>query len=150
MYTSFIRPQLEYVVVWGGCHAFDSEKLEKLQLQAARIVTGLTIFASRESLYFETGWEPLNARRKIQRLNIMYKIHNNLVPEYLFDIVPDMRCNASAYYTRNSQNYNIPVCRLQIYKSSFVPTVVNNGIPYPWISKIRVHYPYLKTKFPIL
>lgn len=60
----------------------------------------------------------------------MYKIHN-LVPEYLLDIVPDMRYNASAYYTRNSQNYNIPVCRLQIYKSSFVPTVVNewNSLP---------------------
>lgn len=30
VYTSFIRPQLEYAsVVWGGCHAFDSEKLEK-------------------------------------------------------------------------------------------------------------------------
>lgn len=131
MYTSFIRPQLEYAsVVWGGCYANDSEKLEKLQLHAARIVTGLTIFASRESLYFETGWEPLNVRRKTQRLNTMYKIHNNLVPDYLSDIVPDMRCNASAYHTRNSQDYNIPVCRLQIY-ISFVPTVVNewNSLP---------------------
>lgn len=41
------------------------------------------------------------------------------------------RCNASAYHTRNSQDYNVPVCRLQIYKSSFVPTVVNewNSLP---------------------
>lgn len=35
----------------------------------------------------------------------MYKIHNNLVPNYLSDIVPDMQWNASAYYARNSQNY---------------------------------------------
>ena len=35
------------------------ERLEKVQLEAARIVTGLTKFASRESLYFETGWETL-------------------------------------------------------------------------------------------
>lgn len=35
MYTSFIRPHLEYAsVVWGGCQAFDSEKLKKLQLQS--------------------------------------------------------------------------------------------------------------------
>lgn len=54
----------------------------------------------------------------------MYEIHNNLVPDYLSDIVPDMRCNASTYCTRNSQNYIITICRLQIYKS-FVPTVVN-------------------------
>jgi hypothetical protein len=34
-------------------------KLEKVQLESARIVTGLTKFASRDSLYYETGWEPL-------------------------------------------------------------------------------------------
>jgi uncharacterized protein YigA (DUF484 family) len=37
----------------------DIEKLEKIQLEAARIVTGLTKFASKDSLYFETGWETL-------------------------------------------------------------------------------------------
>lgn len=31
----------------------DSEQLEKIQLIAAKIVTGLLISASRESLYFE-------------------------------------------------------------------------------------------------
>lgn len=83
-YTSFIRPQLEYASeVWGGCHAIDSDKLEKLQLHAARIVTGLTIFAFREALYFETGWVPLNVTRKTYRLNIMNKIHNYLVPDYI-------------------------------------------------------------------
>jgi hypothetical protein len=37
----------------------ESEKLEKLQISAARIVTGLTLSAPRDALYFETGWEPL-------------------------------------------------------------------------------------------
>ena len=36
------------------------DKLEKVQLEAARLVTGLPLFASRESLYFETGWEKLS------------------------------------------------------------------------------------------
>jgi hypothetical protein len=31
-------------------------ELECLQLEAARIVTGLPIYSSAESLYFETGW----------------------------------------------------------------------------------------------
>ena len=45
MYTSFIRPVLEYASeVWGTCiNQNASEKLEKLQLNAARIVTGLTL-----------------------------------------------------------------------------------------------------------
>ena len=37
--------------VWDGCSAQDIEKLEKVQLSAARIVTSLPIFAHRESHY---------------------------------------------------------------------------------------------------
>ena len=33
------------------------EKLEKVQLSAARIVTGLAVFVSRESLCTKTGWQ---------------------------------------------------------------------------------------------
>ena len=35
---------------------------KKIQLEAARIVIGLTKFASKDSLYFETGWETLANR----------------------------------------------------------------------------------------
>lgn len=36
----------------------------KQKLVAARIVTGLPIFTSKVSLYFETGWDLLCDRRK--------------------------------------------------------------------------------------
>jgi hypothetical protein len=36
-----------------------STKLEKLQLDAARIVTGLPIFTKTDKLYSETGWTTL-------------------------------------------------------------------------------------------
>ena len=48
----------------GGCSSSDCDRLEKIQLIAARTVTGLPIFASKESLYFETGWDTLSTRRK--------------------------------------------------------------------------------------
>ena len=56
MYIVFIRPLLEYAaVVWDGCSQSEVEKLEKVQLCAARIVTGLPtiakkIFVSRDRL----------------------------------------------------------------------------------------------------
>jgi hypothetical protein len=40
-----------------------STKLEKLQLDAARIVTGLPIFIKTDKLYSETGWTTLSIRR---------------------------------------------------------------------------------------
>ena len=57
LYIVFIRPLLEYASeVWDGCTIANSDKLEKIQLEAARIVTGLTSFASKQSLYLETGY----------------------------------------------------------------------------------------------
>jgi hypothetical protein len=52
--------------------------IEKVQLESARIVTGLPKFASRDSLYYETGWEPLSGRRKSRKLTTFYKMHNNI------------------------------------------------------------------------
>ena len=45
--------------VWNGCIVELTDKLEKLQLEAARIVTGLPAYLSRDSLYLETEWEKL-------------------------------------------------------------------------------------------
>lgn len=38
-------------------------QFKNVQLHAAKRVTGIPIFASQESLYFETGWESLIAER---------------------------------------------------------------------------------------
>ena len=49
---------LEYSCeVWDNCSQRDKDRLEKLQLEVAHIVTGLNVYSSRESLYQETGWE---------------------------------------------------------------------------------------------
>jgi hypothetical protein len=57
IYLTFIRPLLEYSCeVWDKCSQTDNDRLEKLQLEAARIVEGLTVYSSRDSLYQETGW----------------------------------------------------------------------------------------------
>ena len=43
IYVSFIRPLLEYAdVVWDNCKLYEVNALEKIQLEAARIVTGTT------------------------------------------------------------------------------------------------------------
>ena len=58
IYKSYVLPILEYSsIVWDGCTAQDSNALEKLQNEAARIVTGLTRSVSLENLYRECGWK---------------------------------------------------------------------------------------------
>jgi hypothetical protein len=45
-----------------------------------------TKFASKDSLYFETGWETLANRRETRKLTTFYKIHNKLCPPYLLNV----------------------------------------------------------------
>ena len=47
IFFSFIRPLLEYAdVVWNNCTQYESNELDKIQNEAARIVTGATKLAS--------------------------------------------------------------------------------------------------------
>ena len=65
IYMSFIRPLLEYAsVVWANCTQYESEELQKIQNEAARIVMGATKLVSLESLDDDTGWEKLAKRRE--------------------------------------------------------------------------------------
>ena len=56
----YIRSLLEYEFeLLDGCSIYEAYLLEQIQLNAARIITGLPVFASLRSLYYETGWETL-------------------------------------------------------------------------------------------
>ena len=125
IYTSFIRPGVEYASsVWDGCSEQLSDTLEKIQLEAARIVSGLTSIASREALYFETGWVPLKERREKLKLSTFYKIHNQEAPDYLQALLPATRNNINREL-RNPNNYQTPPCRLHLKKISFVPSSIS-------------------------
>ena len=65
IYTSFIRPILEYGnEIWDNCTQYEKDGLEKIQTEAARIATGATKLVSIENLYSEIGWDTLDIRRK--------------------------------------------------------------------------------------
>ena len=75
IYMIFIGPLLEYSCeVCDCCTVVDAGRLEQLQLEAARIVTGLTAYASVSSLYAETRWGKLNTRHKIRKLSLFFII----------------------------------------------------------------------------
>ena len=122
----YIRPLLEYASeVWDGCTLADSVRLERIQLNAARIVTGLPLFSSQNSLCFETGWEALGDRRKKNRkLTLMYRIANADAPAYLTDLMPSRVSNVSNYNLRNNQNFNIPFTRLCSFETPIFPSTL--------------------------
>ena len=75
IYISYVRPLLEYsCIVWDGRTTEQSNTLEKLQNEAARIITGLTRSVSLERLYKECGCESLHSRRVFH--TFLHACHN--------------------------------------------------------------------------
>lgn len=129
LYISFIRPLLEYgSEVWDSCSFVDLERLEKVQLEAAHIVTGLPIYASKNSLYYETGWETLEGtlytRKKNKILRLMYQIISGNAPDYLLELIPPIRSDVTRYQLRNCNQILVPFASLGIYKNSFIPSTI--------------------------
>jgi len=55
LHTTFIRPVVEYgCELWNGCGVELTERLEKLPLDAAMVVTGLPSYSSRDYLYCQS------------------------------------------------------------------------------------------------
>ena len=120
MYLVYIRPLFEYACeVWDNCGIGYSDKLEKLQLDAARIVTGLPIFRKSEYLYAETGWETISERRYRRKLQLFFNIKCGMAPGYLRHLVPPTIQSTTIYPLRNCDNLIVPFCRLSITNSSF-------------------------------
>jgi hypothetical protein len=87
IYISFIRPLMEYAdVIWDNQKQNVINKLENIQLDAGRIVTGGTRLTSHDSLYEETKWEKLKDRRNNHRIKTSSTVYiNNIV--YLSSIM---------------------------------------------------------------
>jgi len=125
IYLTFIRPVLEYASeVWDNCGQINSDRLEKVQLEAVRIVTGLPSFASINSIYIETGWEKLKTRREVRKLVLFYKIVNGQVPDYLTELVPPTVADTNNYNLRNRLNISQPSYRLSTYQQSYFPSTI--------------------------
>ena len=63
-------------------------KLENVQVEAARIVTGGTRLVSLSNLYIETGRKKMKDRREKHSAIQFYKMSNNLTPQYLSNLIP--------------------------------------------------------------
>jgi len=76
-----VQPHFNYCsIVWGNCEKALSEKLQKLQNRAARILTSSSYDADAGYLLQQLGWKDLTAQRQIQGALMVFKALNNLVP----------------------------------------------------------------------
>ena len=83
MYNSLIQPQFDYCsVVWEGLGINLTDKLQKLQNGAARIITHSPFNASSGPLLESLGYQLIGAKLLAVE---MFKVYNNLVPPCLLE-----------------------------------------------------------------
>ena len=132
MYKSFIIPHFDYAdIVWDNCTDTQSNVLEKLHLEAIRIIIGSVKGTSHEKLYEESGFSSLKERRKRHKLIQFYKMINQICPNYLTDLLPLLMLEQNPYHRRRPLERLVPRTRTELYNNSFLPSTTRlwNNLP---------------------
>ena len=102
IYVSYIRPLLH---VYGSAVRSKTKLLRKTsQWSRSHSYGPYPIYLYRKYLYKECGWDSLAKRRYFQIMCFMYKCSNNLVPDYISNIIPSRVGEITNYPLRNRQN----------------------------------------------
>ena len=96
--NALIAPHFDYCCeVWDTIGIGLSDRLQKLQNRAARVITDRKNEHGQSELALnELGWKPLSERRTKFVASSMYKITHNPAPKALADIF--LKTPSSQYY----------------------------------------------------
>ena len=77
LYKIIVRSVLDYglPIYFNSLSLSDKERLERIQYNAAKLVTGALPCTSRVKLYEELGWETIQQRADFLGLTLYHKIH---------------------------------------------------------------------------
>ena len=101
-------------MVWDGCSEQDSQTLQKIQNEAARLVTGLTRSVLLENLYKGCGWTSQSQKRQQHKLSFVYNVNAGMVPLYILDLILPLVSGISDRPLRNNRNISLPLNRANI------------------------------------
>ena len=125
-----IRPILEYGdVLYDNCASYNDRAIEKIQRQAALLITGGYRHTDYKNLLLELNWESLSDRRKQHKLIILYKIIHKIYPNYLYNFL-NINPNTN-YNLRHQLKFRPRKTRLTNSHNSFFPSTIRqwNNLP---------------------
>ena len=117
-YTTLVRPILEYAsIIWDPHTDSNTLKLETVQHRSARcIMQNYNRHASVTTMLQHLDLPTLQQRRRHSKSIMLYRIRHQLAN------IPTTTYITPA--TRNTQHYNLPYARTDVYKSSFFPSTI--------------------------
>ena len=132
MYLSYIViPILEYGdVIRDTQTSVLVNKIEKVQLEAARIVTGDKVNVNSKFVR-GNGQEKLSDRREKHKSILLQKIVNNDAPGYLQNLLPDRVANRHSHNNHQSSSMTEKRTKTKFYSDYFLPSSIKfwNNLP---------------------
>ena len=120
IYNSLIQSHLDYCYeVWDTIGVTASEKLQKLQNRAARLILRADYNTHSKSLLDQLGWEKLNERRAKQKAVMMYKVRNSSAPSCLTALFKTVAETNSYNLRGSSTKVYLPRPNTEFMKKSF-------------------------------
>ena len=134
MYKALVRSHLDYCDIiyhipshqnqppLGVTLNLQMEKVERIQYQAALVISGAWRGSSCSKLYEELGWETLSDRRVCRRILQIHTISGNKTPSYLKENLPP---NCRALFSGNIRNtFREIICKSNRFNNSFFPDAI--------------------------
>ena len=120
IYNALINPHFDYCSeVWDTLGVGLSNRLQKLQNRAARVIMNFGNDISGPEAIKALGWETLETRRVKSKAKTMYKVLNNLAPSSLAELFEQKR-NITQYDLRGSStSLQLPQPKTEKLKKSF-------------------------------
>ena len=138
LYNTMVQPHFEYCsTIWMKPNSSQIKRLQILQNRALRIVLKVDYHHNRKDLYQRLEVDCLNAKLKKDLVIIIYKILNDLFPEFLSS-QPILKL--SNYNLRNiSQKVQLPRPNSRFCKNStiYLAAQLFNNLPEPVRKEIK-------------
>ena len=125
IYRSFIRPKLEYSSqILSNLNIGEVERLENIQRNGLRIISGTKVGTSHQPLYKEVNLQLLADRRKISRLLKFWEIQKTTKKCQLNRSMITSVEERNPLARRRLKDYSLIKCRTVQYQSSYLPKVI--------------------------
>ena len=158
LFLTCIRPALEYgSVAWSGLGKSNSERLERLQRTAARLITGTRVYEHlpRQLLLARAGLDRLDDRRYVKCGIIGFKLiyrkerlpgHLTAYAEVWLGSVPERTSSMNSRSQSNSTALRLPRPQTEILRSSpfYHCFTILNSIPIENLSSLSYLSTYLE------
>ena len=154
IYCTMIRPILEYgCVIYYAHETVTTLKLERVQYEAGKIVSGALKYSSYNKICLELGWPKISERAKLLKASLMFKIIRGVTPEYFSSYIINKSVRqGTARELRHHTNLTPAFSKTVRYEKSFVPSSVAlwNSLPNTLQASLSLNsfkYQYKKIYF---